>query len=86
MRIRGERIMDRLKESESKNRNKIGMKVIHMGEFMAMSDYNKIEIEKPEMKICLLFPSKTEEDAEIRKDIKAILAGALREQVEHRTH
>ncbi len=49
-------------------------------------DYNKIEIEKSDIKICLLFPSKTEENDEVRKDIRAILAGALREQVEHRTH
>lgn len=73
-------------ESESMSMNTYGTNVIHMEEIMSMPDYNKIEIEKSEMKISLLFPSKTEEDAEIRKDIKAILAGALREQVEHRTH
>lgn len=77
---------DRLKESEPKNRNKIEAKAIHTGDFMPMPDYKKIEIEKSGVKICFLFPSKTEENTEIRKDIKAILAGALREQVEYRTH
>lgn len=73
-------------ESESKSVNTYEAKAIHMGELMAMSDYNKIETEKSGMKICFLFPSKTEENAEIHKDIKAILSGALREQMEHRTH
>ncbi len=77
---------DRLKESEPKNRNKIETKAIHTEELMPVSDYKKVEIEKSGMKICFLFPSKTEENTEIRKDIKAILAGALREQVEFRTH
>ena len=86
LRIRGKRIMDRLKELEAKNQNKIETKVIHMGVAMPEKKYNKIEIEKPEMKISLLFPSKTEESEEIHKDIKAILSGALREQMEHRTH
>lgn len=78
--------MDRLKELEAKNQNKIETKVIHTGAVMSENKYNKIEIEKTDMKISLFFPSKAEEDAEIRKDIKAILSGALREQVERRTH
>lgn len=59
---------------------------MHKENVMQNLDYDKIETEKENFKICFLFPSKTEENAEIRKDIKAILAGALREQVEHRTH
>lgn len=74
------------RESESKSVNTYEAKAIHMEELMPVPDYKKIEIEKSGMKICFLFPSKTEENTEIRKDIKAILSGALREQVERRTH
>lgn len=86
MRIRGKRIVEVPKELELKNRNNNRTKVIHMEVVMPEKNYNKIEIEKPEMKISLLFPSKTEESEEIHKEIKAILSGALREQMEHRTH
>lgn len=53
---------------------------------MPETDCEKIEIEKPDMKVCLVFPKKTEEEAEIHKDVKAILSGALREQMKHKLH
>lgn len=54
---------------------------------MPERDYKKIEIEKQDMKISLIFPIKAEkEEAEIRRDVNTILSGTLREQMRQRIY
>lgn len=50
------------------------------------SDCETIEIQKQDIKISMIFPAKTNKEEDIRKDIKAILSNALREQVTCKLH
>lgn len=56
-----------------------------MGMPMQNPDYNKIDMYRDGVKICLVFPSKTEEEEEtIKNDVKNILTSALQEQLQMR--
>lgn len=61
--------------------NTDSVKVIPMERIMYHSKYDKIEIDRPDMKISMEFPQKTDREAEIVKDVKAILNGELRERL-----
>lgn len=50
---------------------------------MQKSDYDQIDMYRDGVKICLVFPSKTEEEEKmIKNDVKNILTNALKEQLQ----
>lgn len=80
--------MSTIMKSESGQiiRNTFSINILYQEATMPESDFDKIEIQKKDMKISLLFPMKTEKEAAIKKDIKAILSGALQEQMQRKIH
>lgn len=80
--------MSTIMKSESGQiiRNTFSINILYQEATMPESDFDKIEIQKKDMKISLLFPMKTEKEAAIGKDVKAILSGALQEQMQRKIH